>query len=56
MVNRGASAEYVGQDPSMYIGEPEISATITEGLFGVVDTHQVQGCCMEIVYVDAVFN
>ena len=40
----------------MHIGKPEISATITEGLFGVVDTHQVQDCCMEIVYVHSVFH
>jgi len=39
--SQAASAEYVGHDLSMHIRETKISATITKGLFGVIDTHQM---------------
>ena len=43
-------------DRSMDIGEAVITPTITVGECRVIETHEMQDRCMEIVHVDSIFH
>ena len=52
----GELGDQVVQNVATDIGETEITTTISIGEFGVIDAHEIQDSCMNVVDMNRLFH